>query len=44
VAAARRVAELCTVHATLLHSPKITIEPATQAAPAPADANRAAVA
>jgi uncharacterized OsmC-like protein len=31
VAAARRVSELCTVHATLLHSPKITIEPAAQA-------------
>lgn len=44
VAAALRVAELCTVHATLLHSPKISIEPAAQAAPAPADANRAAVA
>jgi uncharacterized OsmC-like protein len=33
VAAARRVAELCTVHATLQHPPKITIEPATQPAP-----------
>ena len=32
VAAARRVAELCTVHATLLHSPTITIEPASQPA------------
>jgi uncharacterized OsmC-like protein len=36
VAAARRVAELCTVHATLLHAPKISIEPATQSAPQPA--------
>lgn len=44
VAAARRVAELCTVHATLLHAPKISIEPAPHATPAPADANRAAVA
>jgi uncharacterized OsmC-like protein len=34
VAAARRVAELCTVHATLHHPPNITIEPATSAAPA----------
>jgi uncharacterized OsmC-like protein len=33
VAAARRVAELCTVHATLLHSPTISIEPATQPTP-----------
>jgi uncharacterized OsmC-like protein len=31
VAAARRVAELCTVHATLHHPPNITVEPATQA-------------
>jgi uncharacterized OsmC-like protein len=30
IAAARRVAELCTVHATLLHPPTITIEPAGQ--------------
>jgi uncharacterized OsmC-like protein len=37
VAAARRVAELCTVHATLHHPPHITIEPvARDAAPAPA--------
>ena len=35
VAAARRVAELCTVHATLLHPPTITIESATQPAPQP---------
>ena len=36
VAAARRVAELCTVHATLHHPPHVTIEPATRdAAPAP---------
>ena len=34
VAAARRVAELCTVHATLHHPPNITVEPATQAAAA----------
>jgi uncharacterized OsmC-like protein len=39
VAAARRVAELCTVHATLHHPPHVTIEPATHApesAPQPA--------
>lgn len=37
VAAARRVAELCTVHATLHHPPHVTIEPAArEAAPAPA--------
>jgi uncharacterized OsmC-like protein len=35
ISAARRVAEMCTVHATLLHPPRITIEPATQPAPAP---------
>jgi uncharacterized OsmC-like protein len=35
VAAARRVAELCTVHATLLHSPKITIQPTGQPAAQP---------
>ena len=34
VAAARRVAELCTVHATLHHPPNITVEPATRAADA----------
>jgi uncharacterized OsmC-like protein len=35
VAAARRVAELCTVHATLHHPPHVTIEPvASHAAPA----------
>ena len=28
IAAARRVAELCTVHATLHHPPRISIEPA----------------
>jgi uncharacterized OsmC-like protein len=44
VAAARRVAELCTVHATLLHPPKISIEPAATPAPSPADAGHAAVA
>jgi uncharacterized OsmC-like protein len=38
IAAARRVAELCTVHATLLHAPNVTIEPATQAATQPAAA------
>jgi uncharacterized OsmC-like protein len=32
--AARRVAELCTVHATLQHPPHITIEPATMPAAA----------
>ena len=39
IAAARRVAELCTVHATLHHPPNITLAPATQpatAAPQPA--------
>ena len=36
VAAARRVAELCTVHATLHHPPHVTIEPAArEAAPPP---------
>jgi putative redox protein len=35
VAAARRVAELCTVHATLHHPPMVTIEHATQTARAP---------
>jgi uncharacterized OsmC-like protein len=34
VAAARRVAELCTVHATLHHPPNITIEPTTSSPPA----------
>ena len=39
VAAARRVAELCTVHATLHHPPHVTIEPAArEAAPAPPQA------
>jgi hypothetical protein len=32
IVAARRVAELCTVHATLQHPPQITIEPATAVA------------
>ena len=36
VAAARRVAELCTVHATLHHPPSITVEPAATQAAAPA--------
>jgi uncharacterized OsmC-like protein len=39
VAAARRVAELCTIHATLHHPPHVTIEPAPAAsalAPQPA--------
>ena len=40
IAAAKRVAELCTVHATLHHPPNISVEPATQpaapAAPQPA--------
>jgi uncharacterized OsmC-like protein len=31
IAAARRVAELCTVHATLHHPPHISVEPATRA-------------
>ncbi|MBW8771280.1 MAG: OsmC family protein [Gemmatimonadetes bacterium] len=31
IAAARRVAELCTVHATLHHPPHIAIEPASRA-------------
>jgi uncharacterized OsmC-like protein len=43
VAAARRVAELCTVHATLHHPPHVTIEPAAHAAaPAPQPAGSAA--
>ena len=33
VAAARRVAELCTIHATLHHPPHVTIEPSTPSAP-----------
>jgi uncharacterized OsmC-like protein len=28
IAAAKRVSEMCTIHATLLHAPRITIEPA----------------
>ena len=32
-AAARRVAELCTIHATLLHAPAITIHAAGETAP-----------
>ena len=39
IAAAKRVAELCTVHATLHHPPNISVEPANQpasAAPQPA--------
>jgi uncharacterized OsmC-like protein len=35
VAAARRVAELCTIHATLQHPPLVSIEPANPS-PAPA--------
>jgi putative redox protein len=35
LAAARRVAELCTVHATLHHPPNITVEPVTRTADAP---------
>jgi uncharacterized OsmC-like protein len=35
VAAAKRVAELCTVHATLLHAPTITIAPASEPSPQP---------
>jgi uncharacterized OsmC-like protein len=43
VAAARRVAELCTVHATLHHPPNITVEPAApQAAAAPQPAGSTA--
>ena len=43
VAAARRVAELCTVHATLHHPPHVTIEPTRAAAtPAPQPAGTAA--
>jgi len=38
VAAARRVAELCTVHATLHHPPNVTIEPAAAPAAQPAPA------
>lgn len=43
IAAARRVAELCTIHATLHHPPHVTIEPASAAsAPAPQPAGSAA--
>lgn len=43
LAAARRVAELCTVHATLHHPPNITVEPAKQvAAPVPQPAGSTA--
>jgi uncharacterized OsmC-like protein len=43
VAAARRVAELCTIHATLHHPPHVTIEPAPRATePAPQPAGSAA--
>jgi uncharacterized OsmC-like protein len=35
IAAARRVAELCTIHATLHHPPHVSIEPATQQSVAP---------
>jgi putative redox protein len=34
IAAARRVAELCTVHATLHHPPHVSVEPAARAADA----------
>ena len=45
-AAAKRVAEMCTVHATLMHSPRITIASAGAAAAPPATdgASAAAVA
>jgi len=36
LAAARRVAELCTVHATLHHPPHISVEPSARADSAPA--------
>ena len=42
VAAARRVAELCTIHATLHHPPHVTIEPSTPKAAAPQPAGSAA--
>jgi uncharacterized OsmC-like protein len=43
IAAARRVAELCTIHATLHHPPHVTIEPASAAsAPVPQPAGSAA--
>ena len=43
VAAARRVAELCTVHATLHHPPHVTVEPAARdTAPPPQPAGTAA--
>jgi uncharacterized OsmC-like protein len=43
LAAAKRVAEMCTVHATLLHPPTITIAPAVgNATAAPATAASAA--
>ena len=42
VAAARRVAELCTIHATLHHPPHVTIEPSTPKAPAAQSASQPA--
>ena len=43
IAAAKRVAELCTVHATLHHPPLVTIEPvSTTSQPAPQPAGTAA--
>jgi uncharacterized OsmC-like protein len=43
VGAARRVAELCTVHATLHHPPRVTISPATPAVePAPSPSSQPA--
>ena len=42
VAAARRVAELCTIHATLHHPPHVSIEPASRAVEAPQPAGSAA--
>jgi uncharacterized OsmC-like protein len=43
VAAARRVAELCTVHATLHHPPHISVEPVARAsAPTPQPAGSVA--
>jgi uncharacterized OsmC-like protein len=45
LAAAKRVAEMCTIHATLKHPPRVTIEtarPAPTSAPAPTTAPAAA--
>jgi uncharacterized OsmC-like protein len=42
IAAAKRVAEMCTIHATLKHPPRVTIEPARTTAAARTPASVAA--